>query len=235
MILLRVFTLWLSLCSVVAAQQSSGGFTVNPIRLELAPGAKATSLTINNDGSRARTVQVSAMRWTQVDGEDHYEPATDLIVNPPVFRIAAGGSQILRAGFRGGAPATLTESAYRLYLQEVPDVTESAPNQLRLLLRIGVPLFVQPVEETEGALNWAADRSPTGATRVSLSNSGNRRLRLSQLKATDAAGRQFDVAGLAYVLPGATRQWTLPQFAQAPIHVLARTDAGQVDVVLHAP
>src|SRR5712671_4086345 len=86
-------------------QPPSGGFTVSPVRLDLAPGARATSITLSNDADRPKTVQVQAVRWTQVDGEDHYDPVTDLVVNPPVFRIAAGARQIVRAGFRGGAPA----------------------------------------------------------------------------------------------------------------------------------
>lgn len=233
--MLRLLILWLGAAGLAAAQGASSGFTVSPVRLELAPGAKAASLTVENDASRARTVQVGAMRWTQINGEDHYEPATDLIVNPPVFRIAPGASQIVRAGFRGGAPAAMNESAYRLYVQEVPDIIEAAPNQLRLLLRIGVPLFVQPVKQGEATAQWNADRVPSGATRVSLSNAGNQRLRLLDLKATDAAGQRFDVAGLVYVLPGSTRQWTLPQTAQAPIRVLAQSDAGAVDVVLATP
>lgn len=232
--MVRTLVLWLGLAASAAAQETPGGFTVSPVRLELAPGAKAASLTVENGAGRTRTVQVGAMRWTQVDGVDRYEPAADLIVNPPLFRLAPGARQVVRAGFRGGAPASMTESAYRLYLQEVPDLAEAAPNQLRLLLRIGVPLFVQPVKPGEAAPSWLAHRVSGGATRVSLSNSGNRRLRLSDLRATDAAGQSFDVAGLVYVLPGATQQWVLPPSAQAPIHVLARTDAGAVDVLLQA-
>ena len=77
-----------------AFAQNAVGLSVNPIRLEMQPGARAISLTLGNGGDRARTVQVEARRWTQVDGRDVYEPAPELVVNPSVFRVAAGARQI---------------------------------------------------------------------------------------------------------------------------------------------
>ena len=54
---------------------AAGGFSVSPIRLEMQAGARAISLRLGNGADRTKTVQVEAMRWTQVDGEDRYEPA----------------------------------------------------------------------------------------------------------------------------------------------------------------
>ncbi|MGH8519634.1 MAG: fimbrial biogenesis chaperone, partial [Panacagrimonas sp.] len=116
-------------CTPGQAQPAAGGFTVSPIRLEMQAGARAVSLQLGNGAERTKTVQVEAVRWTQVDGQDRYEPAPELVVNPPLFRIAPGARQIVRAGFRGGAPAAEVERAYRLYLQELPDGDEPPTSQ----------------------------------------------------------------------------------------------------------
>lgn len=226
----------LALClpAAVFAQGPAGGFTVSPVRLELAPGARATSLSIANGSTETRTVQVEAMRWTQRDGEDHYEPATDLVVNPPVFRVTPGGKQIVRAGFRAGAPAAAVESAYRIYLQEIPDGEEPPPNQLRLLLRIGVPLFVAPEGEAQADSQWSLLDTAQGA-QMQLSNAGNRRLRLDHLALAGDNDQNVDIAGLTYLLPGQTRRWPLPAGVQRPVRIAAMSDAGPLDVTLAPP
>lgn len=228
--MLRALLLGLCLTSAAFAQSPAGGFTVSPVRLELAAGARAISLSIGNGALLTRTVQVEAMLWTQHDGVDHYEPATDLVVNPPVFRIAPGGKQIVRAGFRAGTPAGAVERAYRIYLQEVPDGEEPPPNQLRLLLRVGVPLFVAVDSATAPDARWSLLRTAQGIE-LELSNAGNQRLRLDRLALADGT----DIGGLTYVLPGQAHRWPLPAGTRTPVHIAAMSDGGPLNVTLAPP
>lgn len=218
------------------AQPAAGGFSVSPIRLEMQAGARAISLRLGNGADRTKTVQVEAMRWTQVDGEDRYEPAPELVINPPLFRIAAGAHQVVRAGFRGGggAPDGDVERAYRLYLQELPDGDEPQASQLRLLLRIGVPLFVLPREPVQASARWSLARGADGVMRIELRNDGGRRLRIDTLELAGGA----PIAGLSYVLPGQVRRWPLPVVegtATTPLRLSGQSDAGPLDVALAPP
>lgn len=215
---------------------AAGGFSVSPIRLEMQAGARAISLRLGNGADRTKTVQVEAMRWTQVDGEDRYEPAPELVINPPLFRVAAGAHQVVRAGFRGGggAPDDGVEHAYRLYLQELPDGDEPKASQLRLLLRIGVPLFVLPREPVQASPRWSLTRGADGAMQVELRNDGRRRLRIDALELAGGA----PIAGLSYVLPGQVRRWPLPVVqgtVSRPVKITGQSDAGPLDVALGPP
>ncbi|MCC2658029.1 MAG: phytochrome sensor protein [Panacagrimonas sp.] len=224
-------------CAQVRAQPSAGGFTVSPIRLEMQAGARAISLQLGNGADRTKTVQVEAVRWTQVDGQDRYESAPELVINPPLFRVAPGAHQVVRAGFRGGAPDGAVERAYRLYLQELPDGDEPPTSQLRLLLRIGVPLFVAPHAPVKAVPRWTLARGADGAVNVQLHNDGGRRLRIDALDvaAAGSTGSQT-LAGLNYVLPGQVRRWALPaQFSATPLQLSGNSDAGPVDVALAPP
>jgi len=234
-VLRRLATLALLVCGVATGAPPAGGFTVSPVRLEISPGARAVSLALDNGADRTKTVQVEAFRWTQVDGEDRYEPATELVVNPPLFRIAPGARQIVRAGFLGGAPSLEVESAYRLYLQEVPDGDEPAPNQLRLLLRIGVPLFLAPLEPARPEPRWNVARRSDGSLVLEVRNEGRRRMRLERLAVESAGVASRELSGLSYVLPGQARSWPLPADTQGPLRVAASSDAEPFDVALPVP
>lgn len=230
-------------CTPVRAQPAAGGFTVSPIRLEMQAGARAISLQLANGADRTKTVQVEALRWTQIEGQDHYAPAPELVINPPLFRVAPGAHQVVRAGFRGGAPDGAVERAYRLYLQELPDGDEPPASQLRLLLRIGVPLFVAPSAPVRAVPVWTLARAADGGLLVELRNDGGRRLRIDALEITghsESAAPQ-PLAGLSYVLPGQVRRWPLPRATTssrpvaAALKLFGRSDAGPLDVALAPP
>lgn len=214
------------------AQPPAGGFTVSPVRLDLATGARATSVTLSNDGDRAKTVHVEAFRWTQADGVDRLEPATDLVVNPPVFRVAGGARQVVRAGFRGGAPATAQEIAYRLYFQELADDDGNTPQGLRMLLRIGIPLFVAPASPAAPTAEWRVIGAGTDAAQVEVTNRGNLHLRLTNLSIREQDGRTLGLPGFAYVLPGQTYRWSLPRDCLRPLRIAAQSDLGALDAAL---
>lgn len=224
--------LLLACASHVGAQ---GGLAVSPVRLDLAPGARAVSMTIRNDGPVAKTLRVEALRWTQPANDDDYTAQADLIVNPVRFTLEPGAQQVVRAGFRGGAPHLPHEAAYRVYVEETPEADAPVPNQLRLLLRIGVPLFVAPPQPLDLAPRWSLQRDPEGTTSVRLNNPGNRRMRLSALTLADADGQSHALAQLAYVLAGEARHWPIPAAASGRLRVLAQTDRGEVDEPLAPP
>lgn len=230
---LRSLAVALALLAGGPLSHADSGFTVSPVRMDLAPGARATSVSVTNQSDRARTVQVEAFRWTQVDGDDRFGPPGDLVVNPPVFRMAPGATQIVRAGFRNGAAATAEENAWRLYFQEIADDSQpEASGNLRMLLRIGIPLFVAAQGPARDHAVWDQSRAADGSAQVRLTNAGNRHVRIAQVRVRDGATIDREVSGLAYLLPGQVRVWTLKDVTARPLRLVAQSETGAVDVAL---
>jgi fimbrial chaperone protein len=126
-----------------------------------------------------------------------------------------------------------------LFLQEVPPA-QSNFEGLRVVLRMGIPVFVTPSVAAAPKLTWQAARTSEGELKVIVTNSGNAHIQVAKSKLMLASSSQplltQDVA--TYVLPGQSRDWRfklnpLPA-PGAPLRVAAQTDAGdmQAEVVV---
>jgi len=86
----------LALAAAHAAQ--AGSFSATPVRVTLSPASRTASLTIENKGDEEVLVQSQVMAWSQRDGGDVLEESRELLISPPIFRIAPGAAQTLRIG-----------------------------------------------------------------------------------------------------------------------------------------
>ena len=153
----------------------------------------------------------------------------------------AGGSQLVRMGLRR-APDPQRELTYRLFLQEVPPPPKPDFQGLQVALRIGVPVFVLPAVAAKPVLRWQAARTPEGALKLSLANSGNAHIQIVnfRLSLPDSAQPWVTQQAADYVLPGQSRDWIVPANPAPPpgvtLHLFARTDAGDMEAeVVVAP
>ena len=149
-------------------------FVINPLRLSLDRSNRATEVVIRNEDKAPLRMQVQAMSWRQDSaGNDQYEPSDGLIYFPRALEIPAGESRIVRVGIRA-APVAL-EEAYRLFIEELPPPAAkaaAASASVRVLIRVGVPVFVAPAHaERKPAVTQPAVKS--GQVRWSVSNAGN--------------------------------------------------------------
>jgi P pilus assembly chaperone PapD len=96
---MRIVTI-LAAAGVAAGLSHSwaGSLAVSPVRVELTNTERTAVNTVENHRAVARLYQLEAVAWTQSGGEDVYAPTRELIVVPPVFRLAAGQNQIVRLG-----------------------------------------------------------------------------------------------------------------------------------------
>jgi len=169
--MLRLFALTLA---AWAPALSAGEFSIVPLRVDLDRGSRSAEVTIRNGDSAPLRMQVEAMSWHQdAEGSDRYEAADGLIYFPRVLEIPPGESRLVRVGIRA-APVT-REDAYRLFIEQLPPPSiEPAPTgtTVRVLLRIGVPVFVAPAQ---------IDRRPeitrfdlqAGQVDLAVTNAGN--------------------------------------------------------------
>lgn len=209
--------------AVLPLAANAGALTVNPIRLELAAGLAATSMTIGNAADAPATVQVSVQRWQHRDGVDELEPATGgdaPIVTPPMFQLAPGASQIVRIGF-AGRHAMAEEGRWRLVVEELPQAqlqalpVALAPVQIATRLRISLPLFRLPAV-VRSQLDWQLERASSGSIpALAVVNRGTttERIDRAQLHGGDAA--LAGIAGPVYLFPGEQRRFPLPASAIA--------------------
>ena len=209
---------------------------VAPVTHELAPGKAALSMTVSNRGDAAVTLQVRGFAWTQEHGEDRLVPVTDVIVAPAIFTLAAGQAQVVRALVQ--APPADAERTYRLLIDELPAAGSDA--QVRMALRISVPVFVHAQARVPAQLEWRVEQ---GARTLVASNRGGSRERLREIVLIGPSGQRIEPLNPfgPYLLAGAQRRWSIGAAARTlkpgdPLLLTAITDAGRIEVpVVVAP
>ena len=238
---MRVLLATVLLVVTASAQAAAtAGIALNPISVSLDAKRPADAVTLSNGTAENKVIQVEIMNWTHENGEDRFRPATDMIVSPPMFRVAAGAKQVVRVGTKSRGLATSpTEKTYRMFFQEVPETAPSSAAAgggaaLRLLLRFGVPVFIKPAKPLPDSMSWRALRHHDGTIALSVSNTGNRHVKLSEVK-LESAARVLNADGFAYVFAGETYAWILKPGAAVSAGeatVSASTDDGPVHASL---
>ena len=222
----------LALGFTAAAQAAS--LSISPVLVTLDENKHSAALTLKNEGNETRVIQTELLSWTQQNGENIYTPSRDILVNPPITTLQPGQTQIIRIGLRRKAEKT-HEQAYRLYISEVPSPSREDFTGLRIALRLGLAVFVSPKAKPIDKLNWQAARNPGGALQLTLLNSGNRHMRLSNLKVRDPSnGQQLAEwqQSPTTLLAGQSRQisLTLPASWQGgQLSLVADTEEGLVE------
>lgn len=213
---LAVAAAGLSLLCFWQAEPAFGAtFVVNPINLTLAPASPSTLLTITNQSSEALRFQLDVFAWGQDDdGQALLSDTEDVVFFPRLLSVPPGEQHNVRVGTTVRAAAA--ERTYRVFVEELPPLaaqeTKRAKGEVRVLTRMGIPIFVQPAKITTGA--QIAGISLRGKTlSFVLRNTGNVHLApgLVQVRGVNATGKatfQRETAG-SYVLAGGQRTFTL--------------------------
>ncbi len=209
----------------------AGDLEVSPILVELSSGARSALVTIRNTGRRTVRYQARAFGWAQErDGAMVLEPAKDLFLFPPLVELQPGESRNLRLG-TDAAPGE-RERSWRLFVEELPRADAApAANQVQVLTRVGVPVFLAPkVRTVKAELAFLPREGPR--VRFVLRNAGTVHLRPRSVTfALEAKGgervleRSLDAW---YVLAGGERVYE----ADVPAAACARAAEGVVVAVL---
>ena len=189
------------LATCVAPLQAQS-LSVSPVTFNLAASQQATSLTVRNDGAEETVVQIRPFAWTQ-QPEDVLVPADDVVVSPRIVTIPPHSNQVFRVLVRH--KPTSKELTYRLILDQIPRASE--PGAVRMVLRISMPIFVEPVAPANPGVRFRLARRD-GDTVLVLENPGARHetLRNVVLRDTNGAPIVIKNGGSPYLLAGATRE-----------------------------
>jgi len=224
---------WLLGACVTVAQ--AGSFQITPLRVDLSASRSTATLAVKNQGDAPAVMHVRLFAWSQEGGRDTHTPTRDILATPPIFTIPAHGEQVVRIGLRR-KPDPRRELSYRVFLEEVPDGANPAAGQgVRVMMRFSLPLFVDTSAKPVTAHDWRAVLTSVGEIRLRLDNHGNRHAKVGVLSVSRPSGESplAKHEGLAYVLPGQRREWTLrPQASPQPGEILkiaAQSDEGSID------
>ncbi len=192
---MRLRSLPSSVASALAAVLLSGPAAaaevqVNPTQVDLSPSSPSAIVTLRNGGAEPVSFEVQVRAWRQtVAGEMDLSDTEDVVAFPPVLAIAPGEERNLRVGV--ATPFGSIERSYRVFIQELPAPEKpGAQTHLRVLTRIGLPVFLAPrqpvVRATVEGLEVRAGRAV-----FTVHNRGTVHLRASSVKlaATDADGK----------------------------------------------
>jgi fimbrial chaperone protein len=211
---------------LAASTLLAGSFRVSPVRIDLSAHKPHTTVQVTNIGADRVTLQVDAYSWHFAEGEDRLVDSDDILVNPPVFTLEPGASQVLRLGLREYTPAN-AETPYRVILEEVPPPQRSGVNGIVTLLRVSIPLFVQSSQRGTSDLVWSAVRQTDERMVLTVENRGTQHARLSQFQVLADEKTAFSVSMPTYVLPGTRRDWTIdgtPVPPSGELHIRAKTE-----------
>lgn len=236
----RLIAACAAICTVpwISADSAHAGghFELRPVRVELTHPQDIGSVEIGNRWTAPITIQAEVRSWSQETGRSVYEDSEALLVSPPMFVIEPGERQIVRIGLRQPAESD-EEQAFRIFFTELPTARDDRPSTttgVDFSLRIAIPVFVAPQLQREPPLQGVAKPWNSDDYKLSLTNPGNVHVQIRQIRC-QGTPRNMPPLGqgvLGYLLPGATRQFTLPAHHPAVTRghqecpLVAETDRG---------
>jgi fimbrial chaperone protein len=154
-------TVWVALAAALAwiapKPARAAAFDIKPTQLNLSPKAKSASLTIHNESAAVLRFQMSVFTWAQsAKGEMQLQPTQDIVFFPTLLQLAPGEERAIRVGSQ--VPSGPLERSYRIFIEELPPppagkAKDAKPGktEIRVLTRMGVPIFVAPAGGTGAA------------------------------------------------------------------------------------
>ncbi|MDB5658752.1 MAG: molecular chaperone [Cypionkella sp.] len=226
----------LALLTMLASGQAAlaEGLRVSPVTIEVtAPGATST-LALRNDGPQAITIQARVYRWVQEGGEERYEPTRDVVVSPPMTRLKPGAKQSVRI-VRTTKTRVNGEEAYRVFVDEVPDLSRSQAGTVAFVTRLRIPVFFVASGARLPEVRWSLTRD-SGRAVLEAKNTGDVRLRLADVELVQGGGTVDSHKGLfGYVLGGASMRFPLgsaSKFRNGPLSLQAVTSRGPLSAAV---
>ena len=213
--------------------------TLMPVTVKLDRMNDRATVQIVNNGQEPVLMQAEAIAWLRVGGIDVDGPTSDLIVNPPVFTIQPGQTQVLRLGVRRNQ-ALAQEGTYRVVLREVPlprpaDALNIA-GSVRVHVALRVPVYVAPAEVRRSE-QWRVRRADNGELLAEVSNTGNVHLKVGELQLQGESGQALaqvvQRGAHSVIFPGEQRTFRLPASPQTAVAMQVQTDQGLQRVALN--
>jgi fimbrial chaperone protein len=208
---------------------------VAPTLLDVMAPGSTTTLTLRNDGDQQLHIQLRVFHWTGTQGEPILEPTSDVVVSPPAATLTSGTEYVVRI-VRVAKQPVADEESYRILVDEVPDAVRDHNSSIQFAMRYSIPVFFASAAASSAKIAWSF-AAKGNALILTVLNSGARRLRIANLKLSDASGALLlQRPGLVgYALGKSSTSWTLPAGAKTIRHeslrVVADSETGAINAV----
>src|SRR5262245_46171097 len=128
----RAMALGVLLTTLMAASAQAGVFSVVPVRVYMTPRDRAVAITVTNEGETEMVLQAEVSTWRQKpDGTDEQVPSEDLVLSPPILKLAPKARQVVRLA-RVSAADMAQQQTYRLVIREVPEAVPQKDKTLQI-------------------------------------------------------------------------------------------------------
>lgn len=200
------------LAAVTGTGAYAGSFSVSPVRIFMEGRERATGVTIINEGDTDLVMQAELFEWKQKpDGTDELLPTQDLVLAPPILKLAKGARQTVRlANLRPPVPDE--QLTYRLIVREVPEALPQTGQgvKIQVALAFSLPVFITP-PGAKRALTCELMRASPTSVRAACENHGHAYAEPVSMTLATPSGNTLLTAQLkaGYVLPNATRTFEL--------------------------
>lgn len=198
----------LGLC--FAGHTSASNFSVTPVRIYMASKDRAAAITVTNAGDEELVMQADIYQWEQSpDGQDQLTLSEDMILSPPILKMAPRSRQVVRLISLIG-PVKGQQRSYRMTVREIPEAKPATGNlQLQIALAFSIPIFMTP-PGAKARLDCTLVRVTPEVAKAVCQNTGTAVSHPTALQISNS--KQDNLAKLdsgAYILPGIKRSFDL--------------------------
>ena len=221
-----------ALALTVCGNSAAGTFSVTPVRIYMNIKDRAVAVTITNDGNEPVALQAELFSWKQgVDGADDLQLTDDLILSPPIIKLAPNAKQVVRLARAKPTPVD-HQLTYRLVMRQVPEAVQPKDNiQVPIALALSMPVFITP-PAARPKIGCQGERVEGDLLRVRCANSGSAYTQIRQmvLRQGDRIFGRFE--GGEYILPGAKKTLTIKTEGALPprLDLVVTYDDGRSEV-----
>lgn len=201
---------FLLLSFLFAPKVCANVYEVSPTQLFLSAKQIIGVVKVTNHSDEASLLQLSLWDWQQNKGKDIYKKSYDILLTPPLFRLPAHKTQVIRFALKHPVFNTL-QKTYRLHIKEVQQPRQEKLGQtLYFLMDLSLGLFVQPQHIIEQFV-WSAQRTDPHRIKLQLYNDGNVTLFIKkwQLLPAKQQGPIKERSTFAYILPHQSHSWVV--------------------------
>lgn len=154
------------LLSILPAVSCAGTIDVLPSIVKLKASQTASSIQFRNTTNDEASFEIKVVEESGVGTEMQRIPSSDVVVSPKIFTVKPGAHQTVRFSLKK-PNTTADEKRYRLFAEQLPTNVASDEPGIRMLVNLGIPLFISPVNEQIGLARTITNKG------ISIQNTGN--------------------------------------------------------------
>ncbi|MDQ8038784.1 MAG: fimbria/pilus periplasmic chaperone [Rickettsiella sp.] len=199
---------WIILGVLFSTSTYATVFEVTPVQLSLSSKQMIGVLKVTNRSEKDSFLQLSLVSWQQRCGKDIYKTSHDILMTPPLFRLPAHKTQVIRFALKRPVLA-MVQQTYRMHIKEIDRGKHNRMGQqLYFLMDFSLPLFIQP-QHIEEQFIWSIQYPDPKHIKLKVYNDGNITLFINQWQLINNPKNLMIAkqATFAYILPGQSHSW----------------------------